>query len=189
MVDWLRRKPNASGDAVRADHGGFAAGRDIRDNKFGLDEEETGRRIAEAQEPLVAHLAALEEWTRYRVPLQWAMTQMNLGTALRTLGERESGTARLREAVAAYRAALEEEKSVVAIAAREGRTPDEVAYDYITEAENRYLYFPVVNYVSGNLVFDFLPWVVFSGSGYIIAIAIACWPLLMCRRAMLLATM
>src|SRR6202049_331719 len=43
-----------------------------------------------------------------------------------------------------------EEKSVAAIAAREGRTPDEVAYDYITEAENRYLYFPVVNYVSGD---------------------------------------
>jgi tripartite tricarboxylate transporter family receptor len=33
-----------------------------------------------------------------------------------------------------------EEKSVAAIAAREGRTPDEVAYDYITEAENRYLF-------------------------------------------------
>jgi hypothetical protein len=33
---------------------------------------------------------------------------MNLGTALSTLGERESGTARLEEAVAAYRAALEE---------------------------------------------------------------------------------
>ena len=33
---------------------------------------------------------------------------MNLGAALRTLGERESGTARLEEAVAAYRAALEE---------------------------------------------------------------------------------
>ena len=32
----------------------------------------------------------------------------NLGTALSTLGERESGTARLEEAVAAYRAALEE---------------------------------------------------------------------------------
>jgi N-acyl-D-amino-acid deacylase len=43
-----------------------------------------------------------------------------------------------------------EEKSIAAIAAREGRTPDEVAYDYITEAENRYLYFPVVNYVSGD---------------------------------------
>jgi len=42
------------------------------------------------------------------VPLDWAMTQNNLGTALETLGERESGTARLERAVAAYRAALEE---------------------------------------------------------------------------------
>ncbi len=33
---------------------------------------------------------------------------MNLGNALQTLGARESGTARLEEAVAAYRAALEE---------------------------------------------------------------------------------
>ena len=36
------------------------------------------------------------------------MTQNNLGTALLTLGERESGTARLEQAVAACRAALEE---------------------------------------------------------------------------------
>jgi N-acyl-D-amino-acid deacylase len=43
-----------------------------------------------------------------------------------------------------------EEMSVAAIAAREGRTPDEVAYDYLTEAENRYLFFPVVNYVQGD---------------------------------------
>jgi N-acyl-D-amino-acid deacylase len=43
-----------------------------------------------------------------------------------------------------------EDKSVAAIAAREGRTPDEVAYDYIIEAENRYLYFPLVNYVCGD---------------------------------------
>src|SRR5207247_11439272 len=42
------------------------------------------------------------------------------------------------------------EQSVAAIAARERRTPDEVAYDYITEAEGRYLYFPVVNYVVGD---------------------------------------
>ena len=42
------------------------------------------------------------------MPLDWAMTQKNLGNALETLGERESGTARLEEAVAAYRAALEE---------------------------------------------------------------------------------
>jgi N-acyl-D-aspartate/D-glutamate deacylase len=41
------------------------------------------------------------------------------------------------------------EKSVAAIAARTGRTADEVAYDYIIE-ENQYLYFPVVNYVVGD---------------------------------------
>ena len=58
---------------------------------------------------MAAYRAALEEWTRERVPLDWAMTQMNLGNALTRLGERESGTARLEEAVAAYRAALEEQ--------------------------------------------------------------------------------
>jgi hypothetical protein len=36
------------------------------------------------------------------------MTQNNLGNALTRLGERDSGTARLEEAVAAYRAALTE---------------------------------------------------------------------------------
>jgi tetratricopeptide (TPR) repeat protein len=42
------------------------------------------------------------------VPLDWAQTQSNLGLALWRLGERESGTARLEEAVAAYRDALKE---------------------------------------------------------------------------------
>ena len=42
------------------------------------------------------------------MPLDWAMTQNNLGAALWSLGERESGTARLEEAVMACRAALEE---------------------------------------------------------------------------------
>ncbi|MFZ3361403.1 MAG: amidohydrolase family protein, partial [Xanthobacteraceae bacterium] len=42
------------------------------------------------------------------------------------------------------------EKSVAAIAARTGRPPDEVAYDYITGADGQYLYFPVVNYVTGD---------------------------------------
>jgi hypothetical protein len=36
------------------------------------------------------------------------MMQMNLGNALETIGERERGTAHLEEAVAAYRAVLEE---------------------------------------------------------------------------------
>ncbi|MBV8612623.1 MAG: tetratricopeptide repeat-containing protein, partial [Acetobacteraceae bacterium] len=51
---------------------------------------------------------ALQVWTRERVPLNWATTQNNLGTALQALGERESGTARLEQAVDAYRNALEE---------------------------------------------------------------------------------
>jgi hypothetical protein len=45
---------------------------------------------------------------RERVPLQWAATQNNLGIALSTLGERDSDTARLEEAVAACREALKE---------------------------------------------------------------------------------
>ena len=49
---------------------------------------------------------ALEEWTRERVPLQWATTQNNLGSALWVLRERESGTARLQEAAAAFDACL-----------------------------------------------------------------------------------
>jgi hypothetical protein len=48
--------------------------------------------------------------TRDRVPLKWAMTQASLGisTALLILSERGSGTARLEEAIAAYRDALME---------------------------------------------------------------------------------
>jgi hypothetical protein len=48
------------------------------------------------------------ERTRDQVPLDWAETQYNLGNALVELGEREDGTARLEEALSAYRAALEE---------------------------------------------------------------------------------
>ncbi len=51
----------------------------------------------------------LEMTPRDRAPLDWAMTQTNLGNALKVLGERESGTASLEAAVAAYRAALEEQ--------------------------------------------------------------------------------
>ncbi len=41
------------------------------------------------------------------------------------------------------------EKSIANIAARTGRPPDEVAYDIMLE-ESQYLYFPVVNYVTGD---------------------------------------
>ena len=55
-----------------------------------------------------AYVEALKEYTRERVPLNWATTQNNLGNALWTLGERESGTERLEQAVSAYVEALKE---------------------------------------------------------------------------------
>ena len=63
-------------------------------------------RLQGIQEGLIR---LVQEFTRERVPLDWARTQMNLGLALQTLGWREAGTARLEEAVAAYRAALQEQ--------------------------------------------------------------------------------
>ena len=66
----------------------------------------------------------LEEWTRERVPLDWATTQNNLGNALASLGGRESGTARLEEAVAAYREALKE------------RTRERVPLDWVMTQNN-----------------------------------------------------
>jgi tetratricopeptide (TPR) repeat protein len=52
---------------------------------------------------------ALKRLAREHMPLPWAMTQNNLGNALRVLGEREGGKARLEEAVAACREALKEQ--------------------------------------------------------------------------------
>jgi tetratricopeptide (TPR) repeat protein len=51
---------------------------------------------------------ALAAAPRERVPLDWAVTQNNLGNALAILGERENGAGHLKRAVAAYRAALQE---------------------------------------------------------------------------------
>ncbi len=51
---------------------------------------------------------ALRYVDRTSRPDDWASTQNDLGIALQTLGARESGTARLEEAVVAYQAALQE---------------------------------------------------------------------------------
>ena len=67
--------------------------------------ESTTARLEEA---IAASRAALEEYTRDRAPLQWAMTQNNLGMALKTLGELNAGTEPLEQADTAYRAALED---------------------------------------------------------------------------------
>ncbi len=69
------------------------------------DQSRQNKPIAEA---VAAYREALKGWTRDRLPLDWAMTQNNLGNALSRLGERESGTKWLEEAVAAYREALKE---------------------------------------------------------------------------------
>ena len=43
------------------------------------------------------------------------------------------------------------ERSIEALAAAEGVTPQEYCYDYLVGAENRMVYFPVTNYVHGDL--------------------------------------
>jgi hypothetical protein len=50
---------------------------------------------------------ALQERTRERVPLDWAMTQNNLGLALAKLGERTHDRAKLEEARKVVNAAFE----------------------------------------------------------------------------------
>ena len=65
-----------------------------------------------------------EKYDRERIPLQWATTLNNLGNALVRLGEGDGDTARLEEAVAAYRAALEE------------RTRERVSLDWAAKQNN-----------------------------------------------------
>jgi hypothetical protein len=70
-----------------------------------LGERESGTKRLE--ESVTAYRDALQEYTRERVPLDWAMTQNNLGNALETLGKRESGTKQLQDAMTAYQASIE----------------------------------------------------------------------------------
>ena len=49
-----------------------------------------------------AHRAALTEYSRDIVPLDWAPSHVNLGAALTRLGERENDIDILNEAIAAY---------------------------------------------------------------------------------------
>ena len=55
------------------------------------------------------YMRLLEGTPRERAPLIWAATQSNLGGALQALGARESGTAKLEQAVVAFREALKEQ--------------------------------------------------------------------------------
>jgi Tetratricopeptide repeat len=75
-------------------------------NALRLDGEQSGNNEPLA-ESIDLYRKVLDEWTHARVPLDCAVTQNNLGIALGQLGEREGGTARLEEAVSAYRDALQ----------------------------------------------------------------------------------
>ena len=63
---------------------------------------------AALNETIAIYTQLLQQIDRTRQADVWAETQSNLGTALRCLGERESGSEYLEQAVAAYREALEE---------------------------------------------------------------------------------
>jgi hypothetical protein len=70
-----------------------------------LGERESG--TARLEEAVAAYCAALEEYTRERVPLNWAATQSNLGNALATLAARQKSTLLLEEALASMRGAVD----------------------------------------------------------------------------------
>ncbi len=63
--------------------------------------------VEQMNEAVTAYRAALEVYTREQFPMDWAMTQNNLGNALQVLGRQTSRVEQMNEAVAAYRAALE----------------------------------------------------------------------------------
>ncbi len=77
-----------------------------------LGERESG--TARLEEAVAAFREALKEYTRERVPLDWAMTQNSLGIALACLGQRQAtadkvkGCAALEAAREHFAAALEE---------------------------------------------------------------------------------
>jgi len=72
---------------------------------YGLIQYAIGEQSGDAaalEQAVAAFREALKEYTRERVPLDWAGTQNNLGSALQSLGKRERGTERLEQAVAAF---------------------------------------------------------------------------------------
>jgi tetratricopeptide (TPR) repeat protein len=79
---------------------------------------------AALREAISVYEQALALASRNRVPLDWAMTQNNLGNALLYLGESKGDTALLEEAVTVYHASLEE------------RTRDRVPLDWAMTRNN-----------------------------------------------------
>jgi tetratricopeptide (TPR) repeat protein len=70
-----------------------------------LGERESG--TGKLEEAVAAYREALKEWTRERVPLDWATAQVNLGNALAVLAKRQKSSASMEEALACMRNAVE----------------------------------------------------------------------------------
>ena len=70
-----------------------------------LGERESG--TARLEEAVAAYREALQEWTRVRVPLQWAATQHNLALTYRALYDKSAEPRHLDNALAANAAALD----------------------------------------------------------------------------------
>ena len=62
---------------------------------------------APLEKAIEAYQAALEVFTRERLPLDWARTQNNLGSAFLSLGERQPMAGWFEKAIQAYSAALQ----------------------------------------------------------------------------------
>jgi tetratricopeptide (TPR) repeat protein len=97
----------ASGDRPGWDADALGSTRVVLGNALQVLGDQSGRYEA-LEEAAAVYEEALEDYTRDRVPLDWAGTQNNLGNALARLGARERSTERVEEAVAAYREALKE---------------------------------------------------------------------------------
>ena len=70
-----------------------------------LGERESG--TAKLEEAVVAYREALKEWTRERVPLQWAMSLGNQGVALMLLAGRRRDAAMANTALSQINTAFE----------------------------------------------------------------------------------
>ena len=68
------------------------------------------KQTVRLEEAVIAFQAALTEWTRERVPRDWARLQHELGRALLLSSDQSKDTARLEQAITAFRAALEERR-------------------------------------------------------------------------------
>jgi len=104
----------------------------------------------------LAKLPAVERWARLRDPEMRAriLAEAPSEAELAKQGQFIRFVATRWEGMFAMGMPLDYEptpdKSIAAIAARTNHTPDEVAYDYLTEGPDRFLFFPVVGYVHGD---------------------------------------